>query len=213
MKKLLIITIAVFFTNGLCGQSWDEWFRQKQTQKKYNLQQLAALHVYAGYLSKGYTIAKNGLGTIQGLKHGDFNLHSNYLSSLTLVNPKIKRYNKVADIIAMQLSIGKQTHNAIKSFSNSHQFTASELNYIKDVISTLLTDCVKSLDELYILITNGNLQMKDNERILAINKLYTDMQDKQVFTNSFLKNARVLAVQRRNEENDIIISKKISGLK
>jgi hypothetical protein len=213
MKKLLILSIVVLFAEGLSAQTRSEWFRQKQTQKKYMLQQIAALQVYSGYLSKGYSIAKDGLNTIKSIKNDDFNQHSNYFTSLITVNPKIKRYKKVADIIAMQISIAKQSGNAIKSFRNSHHFTQTEITYLQGVFNTLLSDCAKNLDELFSLITNGNLQMKNDERIKAIDKIYADMQDKQVFVRSFINNAAGLSVQRSNEENDIIISKKLNGLK
>lgn len=44
------------------AQTFDEWFRQKKTQKKYLVQQIAALKVYLGYLKEGYEIAQKGMG-------------------------------------------------------------------------------------------------------------------------------------------------------
>jgi hypothetical protein len=213
MKKLLIISIVVLCAENLSAQTWAEWFRQKATQKKYLLQQIAALQVYSGYLSKGYYIAKNGLNTIKSIKNSDLLRHTNYFTSLVTVNPKIKRYAKVADIIALQITIPKQSGNAIKSFRNNHYFTPTEIDYLQSVYSKLLSDCAKNLDELLTLITNRNLQMKDDERIKAIDKIYLDMQDKQQFVRAFSKNTAGLSIQRSNETNDIIISKKLNGLK
>jgi hypothetical protein len=213
MKKLLVLFIGILIAQNLSAQTWAEWFRQKATQKKYLLQQIAALQVYSGYLSKGYSIAKNGLNTIKDIKHGDFNLHNNYFISLVTVNPKVKRYKKVAEIIAIQISIAKQSGKAIKNFRVNQHFTNAEINYLQNVFSNLLKQCSKNLDELFNLITNGNLQMKDDERILAIDKLYADMQDKQQFARSFCNSAAGLSIQRSNEANDIIISKKLNGLK
>ncbi len=213
MKKLLIISIVTLCAENLSAQTSSEWLRQKATQKKYLLQQIAALHVYSGYLSKGYSIAKNGLNTIKNIKNGDLLQHSNYFTSLVTVNPQIRGYKKVADIIAMQISIAKRSANTIKSFRNNHHFTPTEINYLQGVFNTLLSDCAKNLDELLNLITNGNLQMKDDERIKAIDKIYVDMKDKQQFARAFSNNAVGLSIQRSNEENDIIISKKLNGLK
>ena len=213
MKKLLIISIVILCAENLSAQTSSEWVRQKATQKKYLLQQIAALHVYAGYLSKGYSIAKNGLNTIKSIKNGDLLQHGHYLTSLVTVNPQIKRYKKVADIIAMQINIANLSGNAIKSFRNNHHFTPTEINYLQSVFNTLLSDCAKNLDELLNLVTNGNLQMKDDERIRAIDKIYVDMQDKQQFARAFTNTAAGLSIQRSNQENDIIISKKLNGLK
>jgi len=212
MKKLLIISIVVLCGENLSAQTWAEWFRQKATQKKYLLQQIAALQVYSGYLSNGYSIAKSGLNTIKSIKNGDLLKHIDYFTSLVTVNPKIKRYAKVADIISLQISIAKQSGNAIKSFRNNHHFTSTEITYLQGVYNKLLLDCAQNLDELLMLITNGNLQMKDDERIKAIDKIYLDMQDKQQFVRAFTNNTAGLSIQRSNEENDIIISKKLNGL-
>ena len=195
------------------AQTWDEWFHQKSTQKKYLLEQIAALQVYSGYLSKGYSIANDGLSTIKSIKNGDLLQHTNYFTSLVTVNPQIRRYKKVSDILAMQISIAKLSGNAIKRFRNNHHFTPTEITYLQNVFNTLISDCAKNLDELLDLITDGKLQMKDDERIESIDKIYGDMQDKQQFAQTFSNNAAGLSIQRSNEENDITISKKLNGLK
>lgn len=209
----MMLSIVALITNTLPAQTWTEWFQQKKTQKQYLLQQIAALKVYAGYLSEGYLIVQNGLGLIQDIKKGDFSLHNNYFNSLVSVNPAIKRYSKVAAIIAIQLSIAKQTNNAIKNFSKANLFTDTEISYFKNVITNLLADCSKALDELYLLTTSGNLQMKDDERIKAIDGLYADMQDKQMFSQAFCTEATGLVVQRSREEYEMIISKQLNGIK
>jgi hypothetical protein len=213
MKKILIISIVILCAENLSAQTWAEWFRQKATQRKYLLQQIAALQVYSGYLSKGYSIAKNGLNTIKSIKNGDLLQHTNYFTSLVTVNPKIKHYSKVAEIIALQIIITKQSGNALKNFRNNRHFTTTEINYLQTVFNKLLTECTRNLDELFSLITNGTLQIKDDERIKAIDKIYIDMQDKQQFARAFSNSALGLSIQRSNEANDIVISKTLNGLK
>jgi hypothetical protein len=213
MKKLLISSIVLLCTQCAYAQTWSEWFQQKKTQKQYLLQQIAALKVYTGYLSEGYNIAKNGLGVIQDIKQGDFGLHSNYFNSLATVSPIIKRYANVAAIIAMQVRIAKQTAKAARSFTSSQQFTAKEITYIKNVFENLLSDCAADLDQVFSLVTDGNLQLKDDERIRAIDRLYADMQEKQIFIQSFCISATRLLVQRSHSAGEIIIAQKLNGLK
>jgi hypothetical protein len=213
MKKIIAIALLLSFAESTSAQTFAEWVNQKATQRKYLLQQIAALQVYIGYVSKGYSIAKKGLNTIQDIKHGDWNMHSSYFTSLVTVNPKIKRYAKVADIIALQISIAKQSAKTIKDCKSSHLLTTAELDYLQKVFATLLDDCAKCLDELFNLITNGQLSMKDDERIAAIDKLYVDMADKQVFVRSFSNAAAGLCVRRDSDLKDVIISKKLNGLK
>ena len=213
MKKLIAIALFLSFATLSNAQTFAEWSNQKETQRKYLLQQIAALQVYFGYVSKGNIIAKKGLNLIQDIKHGDFNLHNNYFTSLLTVNPKIKRYTKVAAIIALQISITKQTAKTIKDCKNNRQLTTAELEYLQHVFTALLDDGVQCLDKLFNLITNGQLSMKDDERIAAIDKIYADMLDKQVFTQSFGNEATGLCLQRYRDLKDVIISKKLNGLK
>lgn len=213
MKKIIAIALLLSFAQSLSAQTFDEWFRQKATQKKYLLQQIAALQVYIGYVSKGYSIAKTGLNTIQDIKHGDLNLHKGYFTSLVTVNSKIKRYAKVAEILALEINIAKQAAKTVKTCKNSNQLTTAELEYLQKVFNTLLDDCAKCLDALFNIITNGQLSMKDDERIAAIDKLYDGMADKQIFIRSFSNTSRGLCLQRENDQRDIMISKKLNELK
>ncbi len=212
MKNILIILLSLVSIQSK-SQTYDEWFRQKKTQKKYLLQQVAAFQMYIGYAEKGYSIAKKGLNTIQDIKHGDLKLHNSFFNSLEAVNPRIKKYSKVADIIATQISIAKQVHNTLRICRNAKQLTNTELNYLQHVFNNLLDDCAKDLDELFGLITDGEQQMKDDERIKRIDKLYDDMQDKKVFAQSFSHSAKGLSLQRRNDGYDIEIERKLNSLK
>ena len=213
MKKIIAIAILLSLTKSMSAQTFAEWFRQKATQKKYLIQQIAALQVYIGYVSKGYSIAKKGLNTIQDIKHGDFDLHKNYFSSLASVNPRIKRYTRVADIISLEINIVRQTASVIRYCKESKQLTFSELTYLQNVFDQLLSDCSKSLDKLFAVITDGSLTMKDDERIEAIDKIYDDIVDKQVFCRSFGNTTKGLCIQRMNEQNEILFSKKLNNVK
>ena len=213
MKNVIII-LSLLVVGELCqAQTYDEWFRQNKIQKKYLLQQIAALKTYIGYAEKGYSIVNNGLKTISDIKHGDFNLHNNFFNSLSSVNPQVKKYSKVAAIIAMQVSIAKLVHNTMKQCTDSKQLTVTELNYLQQVFNNVLDDCAKILDDLIALVTDGEQQMKDDERIKRIDMLFADMQDKQVFAQSFSHSAKGLSVQRRNDQYDNEIGKKLNGLK
>src|SRR5688572_25460063 len=138
-----LINILVFFISCQLSQAqtYDEWFRQNKTQKKYLLQQITALQVYIDYAAKGYSIATKGLSTIENIKHGDFNLHSDYFKSLSFVKPAIKHYAKVAAIISMQVSVAKKAQHFINTFKSSKQLTHAELSYLLQVFNNLLEDC------------------------------------------------------------------------
>lgn len=213
MKKLFILILFATLSTGTKAQTFAEWFRQSATQKKYLLQQIAALQVYIGYVQKGYSIAKQGLNTISDIKNGEFNLHKDYFNSLKTVNPKIKNYSKVADIIALQVNIIKVYKEAAKQVKQSGSFNAGEISYINGVFERLLDDCTKTIDALITVTTSGELEMKDDERLKRIDALYTDMQDKYTFVQGFSNEAKLLATSRIREQNDIQTIRAINSIK
>ena len=212
MKKISLIISLLLCIQIVQAQTWAEWFRQNSTQEKYLLQQIAALKVYAGYLEKGYTITRNGLGTIQQLRQVEVNLHNTYFTSLLGVNPIIKKYAIVAAIITLQKDILKECRQALQQFRNSHQFTAQEMAYLTGVCYKLIAACASDLHTLSMLLTKGHFLLKDDERLAAIEGLHTRMEDNLFFIRSFAGNNKELAIQRGKDVFDIIISKKINAL-
>jgi hypothetical protein len=210
--KILFAAALSLMAMSSQAQTTAEWTKQKKTQIRYLLEQIAANKIYIDYIEKGYGIARNGLNTIQNIKRSDFNLHRDFIASLGNVNPKIKAYARVADIIAYQIRIVRNSSVTIKNLRQSNQFTIEELEYSKTVFENLLDECLKNMDELYLIITSGELQMKDDERIKRIDKLYADMQDKYSFCESFSEECSVLAMQRLSEQAEINLGKKLNGL-
>lgn len=204
-----IVFISLLLAGSLIvnAQTWDEWFQQKETQKKYLLQQNAALKVYIDYAEKGYNIAKQGLQTIRSIKKGDFNLHNGFFTSLKEVNPAIKNWSRLAGIIAIQIKIVKQVKEVMSSINQHGQFTGDEIDYCKTVFDKLSEDCLEDIDELILVTTSGKLEMKDGERMKRIEKIFLDMQDKYGFVCSFGNEVKVLSVQRWNEGEEINFSK------
>ena len=177
------------------------------------LQQIAALQVYISYAKKGYNIVSGGLNTIRDIKKGDLNIHNTFFNSLKAINPKIARYQKVADIISYQIRIIKQAKQTMAYIRESNQFAPEEIEYNKKVLDFLLQECIETINELLAIITAGKLEMKDNERLTRIDKLYTDIQDKYTFCTVMSEDMALLAAQRMGEYWEIKKSKLINGIK
>jgi hypothetical protein len=195
------------------AQNWQEWMHQKKTQIKYLVNQIAALQIYAGYVQKGYAIAEEGLSAIHNIRRGDFSLHEAYLISLKRVNPNIKSYWKVADIIAMQIKIVQGYHKQKNVILQCNQFTKDEISYCNKVFTNLLNDCSDIIGQLILLTTNGNAEMKDDERIKRIDALYTDIKDKYVFAKHFSGEVNVLAMQRAMDAGNVRTSRALLDIR
>ncbi|CAM2939228.1 hypothetical protein [Flavobacterium frigoris] len=204
MKKIFLYLLFIgLFTNNLQGQA---------KQRKVLLQQIAALRIYTDYAQKGYSVVKNGLTTIGDFKRGEFNLHSNYFSSLKTVNPKIKNYFKVADIIALQLKIIHSSRFIIKQVHRDDLFHGDEIAYIKRVVDRLIENCEANMEELVTIVMDGQLEMKEEERIKRIDAIYLNMLDNYSFGESYNKQTQLLALSRAKEKKDLKISRNMHGI-
>lgn len=209
MKRgLLLLLLVVAFQIGH-AQLFKEWFKQKKTQIEYLVKQIAALQVYIGYVQKGYEIADKGLTTIGNIKNGDFNLHRDFFSALKNVNPKIRNSAQVADIIALQIRIIQVQKRNLHRAKQSDGLTVKEVNYIAGVFSCLLEQTADNVEELTMLITAGNYDLSDDERIRRIDGLHRDMLDKYSFVQWFSDQTEILVTNRKKEQTDADISKSL----
>lgn len=213
MKKLIsVIAILIGINYSSPAQTWAEWFNQKKTQKKYLLEQIAALQVYKGYLEKGYGIVKDGTGIIRDIKNGDFNIHNSFFNGLELVNPEIKRYDKVEVIMDMNTDMMQQRQKALRIAQNGGQLTAEEMNALRSLYTSLSEEAAKDLEELLLIIKDGQLKLSDDERIKRIEKLYIRMQHKSTLQRKLNKNVSDLVASRKRQTKDQQNSRLLFGL-
>lgn len=189
----LITLITVQFSQG---QTFGEFFNQKKTQKRYLLEQIAALQVYIGYAKKGYDIASSGLQTVRDITSGEFNLHSGFINSLKLVSPAIRKNYKVLEIIDYQIRISK----AFASVRYNELLSLPNQSYVGDVQSQVILDCGNDLEELLLIITSGKIKMRDEERLKRLDKLYDSMIDKYAFTMDFIGQVNTLVRQSEQQQ-------------
>jgi hypothetical protein len=210
--KRYILPLLVFLCLGAQAQSpnWNEWFRQKKTQRKYLLQQIAALKVYLEYLKKGYKIVDKGLTTIGEIKNGTFTLDKDYLNSLKQVSPVVKNSPKVNEVIAYQNSIRTDLRKLVEDSREDENLSPDEVQYIEDVYESMLAECEASVDELIVITTSGQAEMKDDERLLRLDKVHDDMQDKYAFTQDFIGSTRLLCLERAKEKHQIRRSEQLT---
>ncbi|MFV8347571.1 hypothetical protein [Flavobacterium sp. ZB4P13] len=205
MKKIVLFLLLAGFING------NIYAQSKQRQEL--LKQIAALQMYIGYAKKGYSIVKKGLNTVSNFKRGEFNLHTDYFNSLKTVNPKIKKYARVAEIIALQIKIIKSYGTIYGQVQQNDLFHGDEVDYIKRVFDRLVENCDDNLEELLTIVTDGQLEMKDNERLKRIDALYENMLESYIFCESFSDQTRMMSLSRSTNFKDVKTSRVLQGVK
>lgn len=180
-------------------------------QLTLNIEKLAQLKQILADMKKGYQVASQGYGRIRDISKGNFSLHETFLNGLMTVNPGLRKYKKVADIISFQEQILTEYRSAFKRFQTGGRFTPEEMEYMAGVYGNLLDRSVQNLDELAMVITSGKLRMSDDERIEAIDRLYLDMQEKVAVLRRFNKKAAAVDRQRETMQRESEVLKKLQG--
>jgi hypothetical protein len=213
MKKLIIILILLLSTGSMAeAQKMKAWVNQKKTQIEYLILQIAAKKVYLEQVKKGYKIAQEGLGIISSFKRGEFNLHDLFFKSLKNVNPAVKGYVRVEETIELQRKILLGYNQTLRQLTTDGAFTDEEVSYFRSVFSKLLNDCKMLLDDLISVVTSGNLEMKDDERLTRIDKLFRTMQGNYSFYRTFSSEIKATAVSRLKEKTDVETSRALHDL-
>jgi len=191
MKKIiLILIIVIVFSQQMMGQA---------KQRKELLLQIAALQVYIDYAKKGYSTVSKGLNFIGDVKKGEVNLHGDYFSSLLKVNPKVRNYYKIAEIISMQVKIVKVSSKTIKSLRAADLYHGTELAYVERALNRLLENCSNTLDHLLSVSTDSKLELTDDQRIERIDRMHQSMLEDYNFCMSFSREAGLLSFSKAKD--------------
>jgi hypothetical protein len=92
MQKILI----TFFLFGLGG------IAHGQDATGTMLQQIGALQTYIRIAEQGYQATEKGLETIRAIRKGEFDLHTGFFHSLSVVNPAVKNMLAAAWLLRWQ---------------------------------------------------------------------------------------------------------------
>jgi hypothetical protein len=186
------------FGFGVCyGQSAEV------QQLILNVEKLSQLKNILSDMKKGYQVISTGYNSVKNIAQGNFSLHELFLDGLYLVSSEVRKYPKIAQVISLQADIISEYKRAYKRFSSGGHFSLSELDYLSKVYSRLFSQSLDNLDQLAMVITAKQLRMSDSERLAAIDRIFSDTQDKLFFLRDFNRKASVLQLQRSRESAEI----------
>ena len=205
MKKVIVLFFVGFLLNQV--------IHAQVKQRKELLLQIAALQIYIDYAKKGYSAVLKGLNFIGDVKKGEVNLHGDYFKSLLKINPRVRYYYKTAEIISLQFKIMKIYKSTYTKLKTDDLFQGNELDYIERSFIKLLESCDHTLDELLVLTTDSELELKDDQRIERIDELYKTMVDNYDFCLSFSNEAKLLSLSKSYEKKGAESIQSIYGLK
>jgi hypothetical protein len=197
LRAVVFLVVLMLCNLNTRSQTWEETFKQNKTQKKYLMEQIAALQAFTGYLKKGYTIVSNGIQTIHAVSKTEFSIRGTYLSSLKMASPLIAADPKAREILNMQLAISRLFSNLKDS-----GFSDSEKTYFSKVKHKVLGDCDADREEL-MRILGSSIEMTDDQRLSRLETTYQSTRDKLAFSQNFLAHVDLLKSQRKSENHSL----------
>ena len=198
LKKILVVLLLAL--GGLMNRAQAQ--DQDIQQLLLDIEKLIQFKAILSDMQQGYSILTQGYGQVKDLTQGNFNLHEVFLDGLLQVSPEVKKYQRVADIIADESSILSEYKKAYSRFRNSGRFSVSELDYISNIYERLTSAALHNAADLADVLTASKLRMSDDERLSAIDRIYLDTNDKLQFLRSFNSRTSILQAQRQKQVNE-----------
>ncbi|HSZ85842.1 MAG TPA: hypothetical protein VK787_07410 [Puia sp.] len=208
MKLECLLFISLF---GFCNAKTNaQTFEIEQLILDY--QKLSELKNILREMKTGYQILSTGYETIRSISEGNFNLHNAFLSALLAINPAVKNYKRVQDIINYQASIVSEYKTAFNRFKQDKNFTPDEISYLGTVYGNLFNQGLNDIVNLTNVLTANKMRMSDNERLHAIDGIYDESKNQLMFLRSFNNSTTILAIDRATENNNAESAMKLYGL-
>ncbi|WP_276499361.1 hypothetical protein [Pontibacter litorisediminis] len=208
MKQLFLLVLLLLAGHTLRAQTFDEWFRQKKTQKEYLVQQIAALQAFSGTLQQGYVLVREGLHTVHTIKAGDLGLHQGFFSSLKSVNPAIARLPQAGDMVTWRMILEKAFIHAC----SLPLLQASERTYLDQIRSAVLTRLAADLEALRQTLTAGEQELSDAARLESMNSLHASSRETVAFAQAFLAELQQLSRLRERQSQEAALLRQLQDL-
>lgn len=192
--------------------SWCAGHAQMNQILKTMLEQIAQLKVYLSLAENGNRISENGLHVIRDIKHGEFNLHSDYFSSLEKVKPAVADMDAVNGVISLEASIISKGQLLLKVARSSAWLLPPEVVYITHLVNTITQDSRKDVDALTALTTDNALSISDGDRVTFIQALYEDVQKQDAVISGYSVQVKQLVASRADDASTLDNLKKLYGL-
>lgn len=174
----------------------SDLFGQNKKERNQTLSQIAQLQLYLNAARQGYNLVKDGLHTIHQVRNGEFTVHDLYYLSKKQVNPAVRRYPAAVQALGYSQDIHRSLDQFLRAMRRDTILTDSERSFLRRTCAAVASDTDKLTGELQTVLTDGQLEMNDAERIRRIEDVALRSQQKLVFTKTFCTEARSLVTSR-----------------
>jgi len=205
----VIFLLFLYLPAGICqGQSVFDLTEQLALDKE----KLSSMKSTLDDMYKGYETLKVGYTHIRDIAQGNFNLHQLFLEALWVVSPSVSGDPRIRNILDMEYRIVTEYRTAVARWGRNPVFGAQEITYVSTLWSGLLNKSLQAVEELTLVLTDGQLQMTDAQRLQAIDRIESDIRGQYISLQRLDNNLAIQEAQRQKENNDINTLKSLYGI-
>lgn len=148
------------------------------------------------------SMAKQKLNDISDWTKKQKEQYQQYFDELKKVKAVIRDYQRVKDIMQMQLRITGEYNRVWQLLRKDKNFTLKELQYMQRVYSNILKQTLQNVKQLRTVITSNTTQMSDGKRIEIANAVGEDVQRNYDDLRRFNASNIRLSLSRTNTRED-----------
>ncbi|MDI5950246.1 conjugal transfer protein TraI [Flavobacterium yafengii] len=157
-------------------------------------------------------LSKLKLEAISNWTQKQKDLYKNYYEELAKVKSSITSYQRIRDVTQKQVRLIAEYERAWELFQQDDHFNANELNYMQKVYSGILSESMKNIDQIFLVLDSFAIQMSDAKRLKIINTA-ADQIDATYDDLSQLNRENIqLSLQRAKTKSDVNVIKKFYGI-
>ncbi|RIW12109.1 hypothetical protein D0X99_19845 [Algoriphagus lacus] len=195
---LLFVAFWAWISVPVCKAQTDEI-----QQLLLNVEKLDQLRAMLDNMRDKYQIISKGYEKIKGISQGNFELHEAFLDRLVKVNPKVKSYYKVGEIIQLQLRLIRGISKTRQEFRLGDFLMDQEYAQVDRLFEVWSQSSLHLMEELMLILSDNQLQMDDWERIVAIDRVHASVLQLTKGVSSFSNSMAQLGEMRKMKSGEI----------
>lgn len=139
-------------------------------------------------------------------------LYSKYYEELWKVKSAIVYYKRLKELSARQLDIVEEYRWAWSLFNKSGHFSVDELSSMEKVYSGILTESVKNVDQILVVVNSFKTQMSDAARLELISEAAKEMERNWSDLKRFNRENSLLSIQRATSVDEAAKLRELYGI-
>jgi len=139
-------------------------------------------------------------------------LYDEYFQELWKVKAALAYYHRVKDIIEDQAAMIAEYRSAWATFRQDRNFNADELSYMSDIYTGMMNESLKSIDQLFLVVSAFATQMSDAKRMEIINSAANSIEQNFLDLKEFNNQNKLISIQRAAAKGEIEYVKRLYGL-